>query len=250
MTFDAQPSAPDKLRASVPECGGPPPLLTSISRQARPGTTMRLPLSRLTTPVQRDLVHLQHSNFVTLRLPEILGPLWGASEFVLALARRSKSDATSKDRHSLGLIWLVVLSAIALGVVAAYQLPQCKLPRPNFVLEIGCALYALGLALRWYSIIHLGRFFTANVAIAADHRLIDSGPYHFVRHPSYTGMLMAVFGFALTFANWASLLIIFAPTCAVQLWRIYIEEEALIGALGEEYRGYMRRTRCLIPLIY
>ena len=65
--------------------------------------------------VQRGSAHRRRTNFVTLPLPEILGPLWGASEFVLVLARRSKSDATSKDRHSLGLIWLVVLSAILLG---------------------------------------------------------------------------------------------------------------------------------------
>jgi protein-S-isoprenylcysteine O-methyltransferase len=206
--------------------------------------------SRLTTSVQRGSVHRRRTNFVTLPLPEILGPLWGASEFVLVFARRSKSDATSKDRHSLGLIWLVVLSAILLGTVAAYRLPQCTLPRPNLCLEIACSLYVLGLALRWYSIIHLGRFFTANVAIAADHRLIDSGPYHIVRHPSYTGMLMAVLGFAVSYANWASLLIIFLPICAVQLWRIHIEEEALVSALGEQYRLYIQRTSRLIPFIY
>lgn len=150
----------------------------------------------------------------------------------------------------MGLIWLVVLSAVALGTDAAYQLHQCTLPRPKLVVEFGCSLFVLGLALRWYSIIHLGRFFTANVAIARDHYLIDSGPYHFVRHPSYTGMLVAVLGFGLSFANWASLLIIFVPICAITLWRIHIEEEALIGALGEQYRGYMQRTRRLIPLIY
>jgi len=201
--------------------------------------------------VMRDIVHeWRRPNFMALHLPDILGPLWGASELGLVLAKRSKSDATSKDRHSLGLIWLVVLTAVALGIVAAHQLHQCILPWPKPAREFGCCLFVLGLALRWYSIIHLGRFFTTNVAIARDHKLIDSGPYQFVRHPSYTGMLAAVLGFALSFANWASLLIIFVPICAVTLWRIHIEEEALLGALGERYRGYMQRTRRLIPLIY
>jgi protein-S-isoprenylcysteine O-methyltransferase len=187
---------------------------------------------------------------VTLHLPEILGPLWGASELGLNLAKRSKSDATSKDRHSLGLIWLVTLSAVALGIVAAYRLPQCALPWPKPVVALGCGLFVLGLALRWYSIFHLGRFFTTNVAIAKDHYLIDTGPYRFVRHPSYAGSLVAALGFGLSFANWASLLIIFVPKCAVTLWRIHIEEEALLGALGEPYRRYAQRTRRLIPLIY
>lgn len=183
-------------------------------------------------------------------LPEILGWSWCGSELALALVKRSKSDATSKDRHSLGLIWLIYLLAISLGVVAAYKLRECILPWFRLDLELGCSLFVLGLALRWYSIIHLGRFFTINVAIAKDHYLIESGPYRFIRHPSYTGSLMAVLGFALIFANWASLIIIFVPICAVILWRIHIEEQALVGALGEKYSDYMRRTKRLIPLVY
>jgi protein-S-isoprenylcysteine O-methyltransferase len=187
---------------------------------------------------------------VRLHPPEIIGPLWGASEACLILMRRSKSDAASKDRHSLGAMWLVTLTAIALGIVAANRLPSCGLPRPRLVLGVGGCGFALGLVLRWYSIIHLGRFFTVNVAIAKDHRLVDTGPYRLIRHPSYAGNLLAVFGFALTFQNWASLLIVFAPCCAVTLWRIHIEEGALLTALGEQYRGYRQRTKRLIPWIY
>ena len=187
---------------------------------------------------------------MTLYSPQIIGSLWGASELCLNLVKRSKSNSTSKDRHSVGAIWLVNLAAIALGVVASYRLPSCQLAWSTLLVGLGCCLFVLGLALRWYSIIHLGRFFTVNVAIANDHRLIDSGPYYFVRHPSYAGNLLAVVGFSLSFQNWASILLIFVPCCAVILWRIHIEEEALLGALGEQYRSYMRRTKRLIPLLY
>jgi protein-S-isoprenylcysteine O-methyltransferase len=187
---------------------------------------------------------------VTTHLPQILGWLWCASELGLTVAKRSKSDAVSKDRHSLGLIWLVLLLAFTLGVIAAHKFPGCILPWPKLDLELGCCLFALGLALRWYAIIYLGRFFTTNVAIAKDHRLIDSGPYHFIRHPSYTGSLMAAFGFTLIFSNWASMLTIFVPVCAVTMWRIHIEEEALVEALGEPYSAYRRQTKRLIPLVY
>jgi protein-S-isoprenylcysteine O-methyltransferase len=187
---------------------------------------------------------------MTIYSPEIVGLLWGASELCVTLARRSKSDATSKDRHSLETIWLVNLSAIALGVGAAYRFHGCDMPWPTLVLGFGYCLLVLGLALRWYAIFHLGRFFTSNVAIAKDHCLIDTGPYRFVRHPSYTGSLLAALGFTLSFTNWASIPIIFVPYCAVTLWRIHVEEEALSAALGEKYSSYMRRTKRLIPLIY
>jgi protein-S-isoprenylcysteine O-methyltransferase Ste14 len=144
----------------------------------------------------------------------------------------------------------VTLTAIALGIVAAYRLPACRIPSLAIGHEIGYALVLPGLFLRWYSIIYLGRFFTTNVAIATDHRVIDSGPYQFIRHPSYAGSLLAVLGFSLGMHNWASLLIIFVPICAVTMWRIHIEEQALTAALGQAYRDYASRTKRLVPLIY
>lgn len=182
--------------------------------------------------------------------PEILGITLGVSELALTVVKRSGKNAVSKDRHSMELIWLAYLTSIALGIIAAYRLHGCQLPWPQIALETGYCLFVFGLALRWYSIIHLGRFFTANVAIAADHHIVDTGPYRFVRHPSYTGGLLALFGFCLSFQNWASLMIIFIPCFAVTRWRIHIEEKALLEALGEPYRNYMQRTRRLIPLIY
>jgi len=180
-----------------------------------------------------------------LHLAEVIFGLWCASELCLILAKRSKSDATPKDRKSLGVILLVNSSACVPGFVAASHLHACELPWPKLVFGFGSCVFVLGVALRWYSVIHLGRFFTMSVAISRDHQLVDSGPYHFVRHPSYTGSLLAVFGFTLILLqNWAALLIILVPICAVILWRIHIEEEALLGALGERYRSYMRRTNC------
>jgi protein-S-isoprenylcysteine O-methyltransferase len=112
------------------------------------------------------------------------------------------------------------------------------------------AIFGAGLVLRWYSILHLGRFFTVNVAIAADHQLVDTGPYRFVRHPSYTGALLAFIGFALVLRNWASVLMISVPIAFAFLYRISVEERALVQALGERYRAYIKRTKHLIPFVY
>jgi protein-S-isoprenylcysteine O-methyltransferase len=177
--------------------------------------------------------------------------LWVAAEFFLIVARRSKSGATSKDRHSLAVIVLVNTLAFTLGGFAAFWLHACRLPWAKLVFGVGSFLFVLGVALRWYAVIHLGRFFTTNVAISADHDLVDSGPYRFVRHPSYTGSLLAMLGVALVlFQNWASVLIVLVPICAVMLWRIRIEEQALKEALGERYSTYAQRTKRLIPLVY
>ena len=181
----------------------------------------------------------------------IIGMFIGLSEMFLTLTKRAKSNATSRDRHSLALIWLVTLSSIALAIVFAGRFHSWwNAWRQNGTREFICGLLLLGLVLRWYSIIYLGRFFTTNVAIAKDHRLINTGPYRFIRHPSYSGTLLAMLGLALSFGNWVSAVIQFVPVCAAIAWRIHVEEQALIGGLGETYCAYMQRTKRLIPLLY
>lgn len=182
--------------------------------------------------------------------PACLGIFMGLSEFLLSVFKRSGKNTVSKDRNSLVIIWLVYGIAIWFGVFAAYRLYQCRMPWPNACLDAGYVVFALGTLLRWYAIIYLGRFFTANVAIASDHRVIDTGPYRYVRHPSYAGAMLAMLGFCLSFQNWASALIIFIPCFAVNQWRIRIEEKALTEALGEPYRSYMQRTKRLVPWIF
>ena len=181
---------------------------------------------------------------------ELLGLLWGFSELALNFAKRARADATVKDRRSLRLIWLVNLSAVAIAFVAAAKIPACHFPRSTIVTATVCLLFVFGIVLRWYSIFYLGRFFTVNVAIHPGHRVIDSGPYRFIRHPSYTGSLLTVVAFALTLHNWASFLILVVPCVSAVLWRIHIEESALTEALKPQYANYVTRTKRLIPFIY
>lgn len=182
--------------------------------------------------------------------PLLLGMVYLASEILLRIVKRSRAGATSRDAHSLTLMWVVISLSIAAGVFLAGNSRATVLPHRHFFAVAGLILFVAGLILRWVSIIQLGRFFTVNVAIAADHRLIESGPYRFVRHPSYTGALVAFLGFVLSLGNWLSVLVIMVPITAIFLYRINVEERALISALGDTYVSYSRRTKRLLPLIY
>lgn len=174
--------------------------------------------------------------------------LWFVAE--ICLTRRSGAGATSKDKGSLRIIWIADIVSIMLGVTAAIHLRQFSLHPWEVYYATGNSVLVLGAILRVYAIIYLGRFFTLNVAIASDHRVIDTGPYRFVRHPSYTGALLALFGIGVAMANWVSLIIIFVPIFLALWWRMNIEEAALLEALGEPYRDYMKRTKRLLPFIY
>ncbi len=179
-----------------------------------------------------------------------LGAIYGASEVFLAITRRSKSGAVSHDRRSLLLLWAVILLSIWLSLSVAAHYPNAALSHPRVCYIAGLALFIAGVVLRWYSIFYLGRFFTVDVAIAQEHELIDSGPYRYIRHPSYTGALLAFIGFGLCLANWLALLCLIIPITLAFIWRIRVEERALSDALGDQYRAYMQRTKRLLPLVY
>jgi protein-S-isoprenylcysteine O-methyltransferase Ste14 len=187
-----------------------------------------------------------------MRLPNplLLGALYGLSELYLAFTRHSRKQAVSRDRRSLFLLWTVIAVSLWLGIQMIWLFSRATLPYPRAFYFLGFILFLAGLALRWYSIGYLGRYFTVNVSISAGHKLVDSGPYHYVRHPTYTGALLAFVGLGFCFGNWLTILFLTIPIIGAFLWRIWIEERALTEALGEDYRAYMRRTKRLIPGVY
>ena len=116
-----------------------------------------------------------------------LGYAFMISEVALAVVRRSRaSSSRSADRGSLVLLWMVIVISITFAYSFAYCAPRATMDpgvAPSLRI-VGLVVFLAGLALRWYAIIYLGRFFTVNVAIASDHRVIDTGPYRYIRHPS------------------------------------------------------------------
>lgn len=176
--------------------------------------------------------------------------LYGAGEALLTLSRRAGNRTRKSDQGSLLLLWLVIPVATLLALLIGRHLDFADLPFFRLHHEIGIALMMAGILLRIHAVVYLGRFFTVNVAIAHDHTLIDTGPYRWIRHPSYTGILLVYLGIGLCLANGVALAVILLPSIALMLWRIRIEEHALQAGLGAPYTDYMQRTSRLIPWIY
>jgi protein-S-isoprenylcysteine O-methyltransferase len=184
-------------------------------------------------------------------LAQILSAVYVLSEFGLSAFRRARSgESRLADQGSLAMIWLVVGFSMFSAFSLKYAVPQFDFQFLRAAALIGTAVFVAGLAIRWYAIIYLGRFFTVNVAIARDHKLIEGGPYRYVRHPSYSGGLLAFLGLGLSIGNWVSLVVVAVPILSVFLWRIHVEEAALLSGLGDHYRSYMIRTKRLIPGVY
>ncbi len=182
-------------------------------------------------------------------VPMLLGILYGVSEAGLGILKRSRDDSVDADDSSLRVLWITIMVAMTAGIYVAYRVPAAAIPAPALS-WVGAIVFALGLLLRWYAIVYLGRFFTVNVAIHSQHEVIDTGPYSRIRHPSYTGALLAFLGLALCMENWLSLAIVVLPISWAFVRRIGTEEAALASALGAPYTRYMSRTKRLAPFIY
>ena len=183
-------------------------------------------------------------------VPQYLGDTFGLSELALLVARRSGGGTRSEAAGSLRLLWAVIIGSVVAGIFSSIYVTAAYSPLLSQLLLVGVLIYLIGLIVRWYAILYLGRFFTVNVAIAADHRVIDTGPYKYIRHPSYSGALLIFLGMAISFQNWLGFAVLLVQTTLAFLRRIDIEEMALRGALGDAYINYSAHTRRLIQFVY
>jgi protein-S-isoprenylcysteine O-methyltransferase Ste14 len=194
--------------------------------------------------------------FVRQALPAaVFWPLcsaWAFTEWRGYQTMRPGPQTEECDGESLRfIIWGVWLS-IALGSFLTLTLPQASLRGHAVAIAfwIGVGLLTAGVALRRYAVHSLGQFFIHEVVIHAEHRVVDRGPYRWIRHPAYSGTFMALIGVGLALGNWAALLGILIMPVLAYANRVTIEERTLVRALGQEYRSYMRRTRRFIPFVF
>jgi len=173
--------------------------------------------------------------------------VWLVSEIsILRPARdRSGSDADRKSMLFLAssnlVAPLVAISLYLFGIGSAPFSTQVKL--------FGVTLMIAGFVTRWAGMWTLKKFFSANVAVQSDHRLVIEGPYKLVRHPGYFGGWLSFVGLGISLGNWVAVLILAVLTVPAFLYRIRVEEQVLSAAFSD-YAAYAERVRKFIPLVW
>jgi protein-S-isoprenylcysteine O-methyltransferase Ste14 len=158
-----------------------------------------------------------------------------------------KSD---KDRRSV----LAILIAGALTfVIPLLDFAYGRQARPPFNTcwsYVGLLLVVGGLAFRYWAIRVLGRFFTSTVEVKGDQTVIQSGPYRYLRHPSYLGTLVMAVGVPILFRSYIGIVFSLVGFGVAYAIRITAEEKALVSDLGQPYADYQKRTWRLIPFVF
>ncbi len=177
--------------------------------------------------------------------------IWIGSEVFIGIGTRTrKSSGNVRDRGTMILLWVVLLTAITAGIWFS-EVRGSNLPGgARWLRPVSLFVLISGLVLRWSAVLSLGKSFSSNVAIHATQRVMKTGLYRWMRHPSYTGLLICIFAIGLHTRNWISFLIVMVPCTAALLYRIHVEEIALREHFGREYVEYSEVTKRLIPGVY
>ena len=171
--------------------------------------------------------------------------LWMAAAFDTKAARWRESIG-SRARHDVPFLICIVLLTVP-GALPAI-LRARVVPMGSQLPLLGAILVAAGLGLAVWARWHLGRNWSSTVTLKEGHTLIQSGPYRKIRHPIYTGLLLALIGTAAAIGEWRGVLAVACAFIGVR-WKIRVEEERM-GRTFPQYEQYRNATSALIPLLY
>jgi protein-S-isoprenylcysteine O-methyltransferase len=164
-----------------------------------------------------------------------------------------RTSRRSVERRDGGSFWVLHVG-IAVGCVLAFTL--CRYRPFGITTRLGlwapyagAALVLTGLGLRWWAVRTLGPLFTRDVRVEERQQVVDAGPFRWMRHPSYTGLVLELAGLGLAVRSSLSFVLIVALAITTVLYRVRIEERALVDSLGDEYVRYARRVRRFVPFV-
>ena len=173
------------------------------------------------------------------------------SELRVRLRSGRNPHASQFDRTSLLVVQATAIAGLGGAVLATRRLPGAAIAGARWPLFVaGLVLMCAGIALRQWAVTTLGRFFTIDVRVEPGQTVVEDGPYRWVRHPAYTGLILVFLGFGLALGNWAAIALAFLVPTAGLVYRIRFEERALLQGLGEPYRRFAEGRKRLVPGVW
>jgi protein-S-isoprenylcysteine O-methyltransferase Ste14 len=175
--------------------------------------------------------------------------------FAVTESRRKGQEATTLkggqfDQASTRFLSLAVAISITL-IIVANALNYFQLGVMADVIGwIGIVVMLCGITFRVWAFQTLGRFYTRTLRISGGQRIVREGPYKYVRHPGYLGVIVLWVGAGLATVNWIVTALVTLAFVAAYRYRINAEEHMLVASFGDQYAAYMKHTWRLLPFIW
>ncbi|HAW50272.1 TPA: hypothetical protein DCX16_04930 [bacterium] len=168
--------------------------------------------------------------------------------FFRFIRNRATQNRQDGDVHSSWILpfqfWFYII-IIILTIVEFFTIER----KINLSVSIfGFLICILGILGREWAIKALGNFWTADIRIKKDHKLIKDGPYKYVRHPNLLCLLLEINGLCFIPNSYYSLIFVWIVYFPLILLRIYFEEKVLLDVFGNEYDNYKREVFALLPI--
>jgi len=186
------------------------------------------------------MLYAYRSIFPAMWLAWVLYWMWAARH---AKPNQRREPIGSRLLH---VVPLLVAAWLLWGRVPLPFLNDRLFPWARWIFWVAAFVTASGLLFTVWARLHLGRNWSGTVTIKQDHELVDTGPYALVRHPIYTGLLLAFIGSAVAWGEWRGVLAVLIAV--VSLWRkLRLEERWMTERFGERYRAYCEQVPALVP---
>ena len=170
------------------------------------------------------------------------------------LVRHARTGAARPSSPDAGSYRVIVVGG---GIASAIAFPLAWIPQLRVPAAWDVAAFVLGIVaivagslLRRHCWRLLGDSFTGDVRADPNQRIVTTGAYAIVRHPSYSAGILMNIGIGLALGSWASTVLLALASFAVYVYRIAVEERTLLAVVGRPYEDFARGRRRLIPFIY
>jgi protein-S-isoprenylcysteine O-methyltransferase Ste14 len=187
---------------------------------------------------------MNHLNFITICW-WVFFAVWIATAFSVKPTR----ERQDRGGRLFTASFLIIASLLLLGVIPLRQLNEPLWTFQPAILDLGYAFVCLGLLVALWARFSLGTNWSATVTLRTGHQLVERGPYRYIRHPIYTGMLLMFAGTALAIRTPAGLLAVLIIFLG-HWWKFRREEALLLRHFPDTYPAYRARTKALIPFIF
>lgn len=195
------------------------------------------------------IMPLFSTNLETILFSLVVG-LWVLSEVVggaiIPMLRRRGGAIKRKDKGSKPLISISLYVSIIIAMILVLNNIAML---PDWFFYPGIFLVVIGILVRQWAIFVLGQYFTTIISVQKNQKVVDHGPYRFIRHPSYLGLFLTLLGIGIALRSWVGILVILVICCLAIGYRMHVEEKFLVTELGDDYIQYMKRTKRLIPFV-
>jgi protein-S-isoprenylcysteine O-methyltransferase Ste14 len=198
--------------------------------------------------------YFENPSVATLLLVVVLA--WFVMEFTGFLQTREERQwrAGATTSKAPTAFWITFVTCIVAAETWLYLappiVPAAAIRPPATAFAAGLVTFVAGIWLRAWAYHALGEYHTWGIVVSPEQPVISTGPYALVRHPGYAGGLLVAAGIGLMSANWAGLAAMVLLPAGLVVWRIRMEERALLATLHDRYRGYAARHKRLIPLVW